>query len=197
MKWYTAVGVKMESTGGVFRVRTGLEVKHLLGAECYLWNTLLWTFVREYEIYERMQWLLNLSFPEEPEKSRVEPDEFTYAFRRLLQRELLIFCEEETKEAAAGKLLKSASVACVNDSFGERFLTFCECMVGGSRFYDSLQVFKKKPIEQTYRKLLKEIQGRGKAGFPLKETDGLLEAVIELHQHKLLFIQSVKEGLVA
>jgi len=197
MRWYTAVGVKIGSWDGTFLVRAGTEIKNLLGVESYIWNTLLWAFVGEGEVYERMLCLLRLSFPEEPEKRRIGLDEFEFAFRRLLQRGLLAFREEETAEEAARELIKSASVACVSSSFGERFLMFCEGFSGGSTFKDSFRVFKKNPLEQTYRQLLKEIQDSKETGFRLNGTENLLEAVIELHRNKLLFIQSVKEGLVA
>lgn len=198
MKWYTAVGVKMENPDGAFCVQVGTQVKDLLGVECYIWNSLLWSFVEEKEIYIRMIRLLRLAFPEEPDKVNVDVEEFSFCFRRLLMRGLIAFREGETIEETARELFRTASVACVGRTFGERFLLFCESVAGGSPFTDSMHVFKKNPLEHTHRQLLKRIQGEGKEGFPLEDTEKeLLEAVIELHQNKLLFIQSVKEGLLA
>ena len=88
MRWYTAVGVKMESAGGAFLVRVGEDTKNLLGVECYVWNTLLWTFAEETKIYGRMVRLLELSFPGQPEKTDIDQEEFSLCLRRLLARGL-------------------------------------------------------------------------------------------------------------
>lgn len=45
MRWYTAVGVKMEHLGGLFCVQVGTENKILSGMEIFIWNALLWSFV--------------------------------------------------------------------------------------------------------------------------------------------------------
>ena len=86
----------------------------------------------------------------------------------------------------------------VRRTFGERFLAFCESTAFGSPIKSALQVFKKNPLEASYKHLLKTIQDNGEMGLPLKEAEeGTLKAVIELYQNKLLFIQSVKEGALA
>ena len=54
MRWYTAVGVKMEHLGGLFCVQVGTENKILSGMEIFIWNALLWSFVEETQIYGRM-----------------------------------------------------------------------------------------------------------------------------------------------
>lgn len=41
MRWYTAVGVKMDQPGGSFCVQVGAEKKILSGMEIYIWNALL------------------------------------------------------------------------------------------------------------------------------------------------------------
>lgn len=198
MKWYTAVGVKTECPDDVFRIRTGKQEKDLLGVECYIWNTLLWSFVEEGQIYGRMTGLLNLAFPEDPVKAKVNPEEFRACFERLLIRELVISQEAQTPGKAARELFKTASVTCVRRTFGERFLAFCESAAFGNPIRSALQAFKKNPLEESHKHLLKTIQDNGEMGFPLKETEeGILKAVIELYQNKLLFIQSVKEGALA
>ena len=63
MRWYTAVGVKMDQPGGSFCVQVGAEKKILSGMEIYIWNALLWSFVEETQIYERMVQLLKAVFP--------------------------------------------------------------------------------------------------------------------------------------
>lgn len=198
MKWYTAVGVKMESAGGAFCVRVGKETKNLLGVECYVWNALLWSFVEEREVYVRMVRLLELSFPGQPAKTDIDREEFLLCFRRLLSRGLIAFRESEDRKEAAEELLKAAYVACVGRTWGERFLTFCEGVACGTSLKDSLQVFKKSPLEKTRGELLREIQGSGGTGFSLEGADQeLFGKIMELHQNRLLFIRSVKEGAVA
>lgn len=64
MRWYTAVGVKMEHPGGLFCVQVGTENKILSGMEIFIWNALLWSFVEETQIYGRMVQLLKAVFPE-------------------------------------------------------------------------------------------------------------------------------------
>jgi len=198
MKWYTAVGVKLESRDGAFLVRAGRDTKNLLGVECYVWNTLLWSFVQEAEIYDRMVWLLRLAFPGQPEKTDIDREEFLLCLRRLLTRGLVVCRENETMEGAAETFLKAANVACVGRTWGERFLSFCESAADGGTFRDSVRVFQKNPLEKAHRQLLKDIRSGGETGFSLERADeGLLGDIMELHQNRLLFIQSVKEGSLA
>ena len=93
--------MKLESRDGAFRVRAGRDTKNLLGVECYVWNTLLWSFTQEAEIYERMVWLLKLTFPGQPEKTDIDREEFQLCLRRLLTRGLVACREAETMEGAA------------------------------------------------------------------------------------------------
>lgn len=198
MKWYTAVGVKLESQDGTFLVRAGRDTKNLLGVECYVWNTLLWSFTQEAEIYERMVWLLRLAFPGQPEKTDIDREEFQLCLRRLLIRGLVACREAETMEGAAEIFLKTAKVACVGRTWGERFLLFCESAADGGTFRDSVRVFQKSPLEKAHRRLLKDIRSGGETGYSLERAEeGLLGNIMELHQNRLLFIQSVKEGSLA
>lgn len=198
MKWYTAVGVKIESADGAFRVRVGRDTKNLLGVECYVWNTLLWSFVEETEVYGRMVWLLKLAFPGQPEKTDIDREEFLLCLRRLLTRGLVACRENETMEGAAEAFLRAANVACVGRTWGERFLLFCKSAADGSTVRDSVRVFQKSPLEKEYRQLLRIIRGSGKKGFSIEGSEGeLLCTALKLYKGKLLFIQSVKEEFVA
>lgn len=196
MKWYTAVGVKIESPEGTFRVRVGTMVKDLLGMECYIWNTLLWAFVGEKQIYGRMLRLLSLTFPEGSVQAKADLEDFKNSFQRLLIRGLITFRESDTREEAVRAAFRESSVAGVDRNFGERFLSFCESVADGKTLRSSLQMFQKNPLEREHRELLKTIQKSGAEGFCLKEaTEEQLSAVIGLHGNKLLFIQSIKGEL--
>ncbi len=197
MKWYTAVGVKMEGSDGAFCVRAGSRQKDLLGAECYIWNALLWSFVEEEQIYKRMRYLLRLAFPEETAKTEIAPETFQSCFQRLQTRGLVTFRETDTPEEAARAVFQESTVTCVDRSFGERFLLFCEGVAEGNTLKNSLQVFRKHPLERSYRELLKTIRDSGADGFGLqKATKEQRNKVIELYRNKLLFIQSVKGELL-
>lgn len=131
-------------------------------------------------------------------RAKVNPEEFRACFERLLTRELVICQEAETPGEAARALFQTASVTCVRRSFGERFLSFCESVALGSSMKSALQAFKKNPLEESYKHLIKTIQDNGEMGFLLQEEgEGTLKAAIELYQNKLLFIRSVKEGVLA
>ncbi len=196
MKWYTAVGAKTESLDGTFCVRAGSSQKELLGAECYIWNALLWSFVEKEQIYERVCYLLRLAFPEERAKTEIAPETFQSSFQRLQTRGLVAFRETDTPEEAAKAVFCESAVACVDRSFGERFLLFCESVAEGETLKSSLNIFRKHPLERDYRELLKTIRDSGADGFGLqKATEEQRKEAIELYRNKLLFIQSVKGEL--
>ena len=197
MKWFTAVGAKMESQEGVFRVRAGTSVKDLLGVECYIWNTLLWSFVEEEKVYERMLRLLRLAFPTETVKTEIGLKAFQSSFQRLQTRGLVTFREADTWQEAEKAVFRESVVVCVDRSFGERFLLFCEGVAAGGSLSHSLRVFQKTPLEREHREILKTIQDSGIEGFCLQEAaEEQLNEVIELHRNKLLFVQSVKGELL-
>lgn len=134
MRWYTAVGVKMEHPGGLFCVQVGTENKILSGMEIFIWNALLWSFVEETQIYGRMVQLLKAVFPEKDLDGKTGKDEFNFCFRRLITRGLITFCECETEKEAAENMLQNAIVARVMRNSGERFLMFCESFACGTPF---------------------------------------------------------------
>lgn len=138
MRWYTAVGVKMEHPGGLFCVQVGTENKILSGMEIFIWNALLWSFVEETQIYGRMVQLLKAVFPEKDLDGKTGKDEFNFCFRRLITRGLITFCECETEKEAAENLLQNAIVARVMRNSGERFLMFCESFACGTPFWKAL-----------------------------------------------------------
>ncbi len=91
-------GGKMEHPGGLFCVQVGTENKILSGMEIFIWNSLLWSFVEETQIYGRMVQLLKAVFPEKDLDGKTGKDEFNFCFRRLITRGLIIFCECETEK---------------------------------------------------------------------------------------------------
>ena len=171
MRWYTAVGVKMEHLGGLFCVQVGTENKILSGMEIFIWNALLWSFVEETQIYGRMVQLLKAVFPEKDLDGKTGKDEFNFCFRRLITRGLIIFCECETEKEAAENLLQNAIVARVMRNSGERFLMFCESFACGTPFWKALRVFKKEPMEERYRQFLLKIEKCGEVRYYLETTE--------------------------
>lgn len=192
MRWYTAVGVKMEHLGGLFCVQVGTENKILSGMEIFIWNALLWSFVEETQIYGRMVQLLKAVFPEKDLDGKTGKDEFNFCFRRLITRGLIIFCECETEKEAAENLLQNAIVARVMRNSGERFLMFCESFACGTSFWKALRVFKKEPMEERYRQFLLKIEKCGEVRYYLETTEQpneILEMLSLLYQKKILFIR--------
>ena len=161
MRWYTAVGVKMDQPGGSFCVQVGAEKKILSGMEIYIWNALLWSFVEETQIYERMVQLLKAVFPGKNVDEKTGKDEFDFCFRRLSGRGLIAFRDCDTLKEAAEHLLKNAIVVRVMRNGGERFLMFCESFSCGTPFLKAIRVFRKEPLERTYQEFLLEIQHCG------------------------------------
>ena len=170
MRWYTAVGVKMEHPGGLFCVQVGTENKILSGMEIFIWNALLWSFVEETQIYGRMVQLLKAVFPEKDLDGKTGKDEFNFCFRRLITRGLITFCECETEKEAAENMLQNAIVARVMRNSGERFLMFCESFACGTPFWKALRVFKKEPMEERYRQFLLKIEKCGEVRYCLLYT---------------------------
>lgn len=192
MRWYTAVGVKMEHLGGLFCVQVGTENKILSGMEIFIWNALLWSFVEETQIYGRMVQLLKAVFPEKDLDGKTGKNEFNFCFRRLITRGLIIFCECETEKEAAENLLQNAIVARVMRNSGERFLMFCESFACGTPFWKALRVFKKEPMEERYRQFLLKIEKCGEVRYYLETTEQpneILEMLSLLYQKKILFIR--------
>lgn len=199
MRWYTAVGVKIQQPGEPFCVQVGMEKKLLSGMEIYIWNALLWSFVEETQIYERMVQLLKAAFPGKDLERKTEKEEFNFCFRRLAGRGLIAFRECKTQKEAAERMLENAMVERVKRSGGERFLMFCETLACGTPFFKAFRVFRKEPLEQAYRSFLLEIQKCGEVKHYLKSAEKpheLLEILHILHQKRILFIRSVKEDTI-
>lgn len=199
MRWYTAVGVKMDQPGGSFCVQVGAEKKILSGMEIYIWNALLWSFVEETQIYERMVQLLKAVFPGKNVDEKTGKDEFDFCFRRLSGRGLIAFRDCDTLKEAAEHLLKNAIVVRVMRNGGERFLMFCESFSCGTPFLKAIRVFRKEPLERTYQEFLLEIQQCGEVRQYLEKAeqpDEILEIIHLLYQKKILFIRSVKEEMI-
>ena len=193
MRWYTAVGVKMEHLGGLFCVQVGTENKILSGMEIFIWNALLWSFVEETQIYGRMVQLLKAVFPEKDLDGKTGKDEFNFCFRRLITRGLIIFCECETEKEAAENLLQNAIVARVMRNSGERFLMFCESFACGTSFWKALRVFKKEPMEERYRQFLLKIEKCGEVRYYLETTEQpneILEMLSLLYQRFPMYWQT-------
>lgn len=198
MRWYTAIGAKIEQPGGAFCVQVKTEKKILSGMEIYIWNTLIWSFVEETQIYERMRKLMKLAFPEKGEESMGE-DEFQFCFRRLVSRGLLVYREADTPREAAYQMFRNAAVIRVMRNGGERFLMFCESYACGTPFLKACKVFRKDALEKLYRKNLFEIQNCGEVRWYLDTAENpkeILNMFYLLYQKKLLFIHSVKEETI-
>lgn len=212
MKWYTAIGKKVNHYDGKFHVRNHrYEEKVLSGMEIFLWTSLLWSFTEESDIYDRMKKLLHLTFPEE-ERKEADIEEFRYCFRRLCIRGLVIACEGDTKKAAAAELIGKATVELTNACFHDRYINFLVSVVHGNGFCFSLRIFKKNPLEKQHKKLLERMKQQGEIGVYMEEMQieerragqnafwicerqkEFLDIVTELYRMKIIMIRTVKRG---
>ena len=212
MKWYTAVGIKVNHYDGKFHVRNHkYEEKVLCGMEIFLWTSLLWAFTEESGIYIRIKYLLDFTFPDGNRKE-VDVEEFKYCLRRLCMRGLITACEGDTKEEAAAELMRKATVELTNASFHDRYISFLTSLVHGNGFRFSLKAFKKKPLEKSHRKLLERLKEQGEIVLYLEEIQAegteygqnafgvcerqkeFLHIIMELYKKKIITIRTVERG---
>ena len=64
MKWYTAIGCKMEDDEGRLLVKIGGQEKVLTEMEAMLWAALTWSLCAENKIYSQMYRVLCITFGE-------------------------------------------------------------------------------------------------------------------------------------
>ena len=62
MKWYTAIGCKMEDDEGRLLVKIGGQEKVLTEMEAMLWAALTWSLCAENKIYSQMYRVLCITF---------------------------------------------------------------------------------------------------------------------------------------
>ena len=131
MKWYTAIGCKMEDDEGRLLVKIGGQEKVLTEMEAMLWAALTWSLCAENKIYSQMYRVLCITFGEAHATEWADEEDFLFCLRRLKKRGLVAECDGESKEEALWLLLSKSVVVPVTDSFSERLGAFADDLALG------------------------------------------------------------------
>ena len=83
MKWYTAIGCKMEDDEGRLLVKIGGQEKVLTEMEAMLWAALTWSLCAENKIYSRCTVSYVLHFGEAHATEWADEEDFLFCLRRL------------------------------------------------------------------------------------------------------------------
>lgn len=161
MKWYTAIGIKMNNGKKEFCVQVGEKEKVLSGMEIYIWTALLWAFCEQEAVYERMEKLLQITFGENEAKRKICQEEYAFCFRRLCIRGLIVCCESEKVEDAAICLMRSAVLKPSQISKREQVKNFCDSLKLGRGLRFSMKAFHKQNLKDNERELLEKIEKCG------------------------------------
>lgn len=215
MKWYTAVGVKKQNTGGRFCVVSNMEERILTEMEIQIWSALLWVFCEETEILERVTRILQIAFGTE-EKRKINEAEFHYCLCRLENRGLVIGCEGECAEEAVENLIRYVTMVRTRRSTAEKLYLFKDSLSMGKGVRFALRAFAKEPLSKEEEHLLYMLEQNGRIDIHLQnlakqavqaaalvgESAGtfaecvqrdFLADVIALYGRKQLLIESIRK----
>lgn len=154
MKWYTAIGCKMEDDEGRLLVKIDGQEKVLTEMEGMLWAALTWSLCAENRIYSQMYRVLCLTFGEEYATEWADEEDFLFCLRRLKKRGLVAECDGESKEEALWLLLSKSVVSPVTDSFSERLGAFADDLALGKGLKIALRAFKRPVFTYEERMVL-------------------------------------------
>lgn len=216
MKWYTAIGCKMEDDEGRLLVKIGGQEKVLTEMEAMLWAALTWSLCAENKIYSQMYRVLCITFGEAHATEWADEEDFLFCLRRLKKRGLVAECEGENKEEALQFLLSKSVVAPVVDSFSGRVREFAENLALGKGIKAAMRALKKPVFTYEELRVLQQISRNGyipdhlaslneQAGNVLLSAEEkkkvqdqvgveFMQILISLYQKKQFVISYIKEG---
>ena len=169
MKWYTAIGCKMEDDEGRLLVKIGGQEKVLTEIETMLWAALTWSVCAENRIYSQMYRVLCITFGEEKATDWADEEDFLFCLRRLKKRGLVAECDGASKEEALWFLLSKSVVSPARDSLFERLGTFADDLALGKGLKIALRAFKSPVLTYEERMVLQQIAGNGYVPYHLAE----------------------------
>ena len=169
MKWYTAIGCKMEDDEGRLLVKIDGQEKVLTEMEGMLWAALTWSLCAENRIYSQMYRVLSLTFGEEYATEWADEEDFLFCLRRLKKRGLVAECDGASKEEALWFLLSKSVVSPARDSFFERLGAFADDLALGKGLKIALRAFKSPVLTYEERMVLQQIAGNGYVPYHLAE----------------------------
>ena len=173
MKWYTAIGCKMEDDEGRLLVKIGGQEKVLTEMEAMLWAALTWSLCAENKIYSQMYRVLCIKFGEAHATEWADEEDFLFCLRRLKKRGLVAECDGESKEEALWLLLSKSVVVPVTDSFSERLGAFADDLALGKGLKIALRAFKRPVFTYEERMVLQQLAGGGYIPYHLQKSEGI------------------------
>ena len=169
MKWYTAIGCKMEDDEGRLLVKIGGQEKVLTEMEAMLWAALTWSLCAENKIYSQMYRVLCITFGEAHATEWADEEDFLFCLRRLKKRGLVAECDGTSKEEALWFLLSKSVVSPARDSLFERLGAFADDLALGKGLKIALRAFKSPVLTYEERMVLQQIAGNGYVPYHLAE----------------------------
>lgn len=194
MKWYTAIGCKMEDDEGRLLVKIGGQEKVLTEMEAMLWAALTWSLCAENKIYSQMYRVLCITFGEAHATEWADEEDFLFCLRRLKKRGLVAECDGESKEEALWLLLSKSVVSPVTDSFSERLGAFADDLALGKGLKIALRAFKRPVFTYEERMVLQQLAGGGYIPYHLAELTRQAGAVpLSVEERKIVQKQVLQE----
>ena len=194
MKWYTAIGCKMEDDEGRLLVKIDGQEKVLTEMEGMLWAALTWILCAENRIYSQMYRVLCLTFGEEYATEWADEEDFLFCLRRLKKRGLVAECDGESKEEALWLLLSKSVISPVTDSFSERLGAFADDLALGKGLKIALRAFKRPVFTYEERMVLQQLAGGGYIPYHLAELTRQAGAVpLSVEERKIVQKQVLQE----
>ena len=175
MKWYTAIGCKMEDDEGRLLVKIDGQEKVLTEMEGMLWAALTWSLCAENRIYSQMYRVLCLTFGEEYATEWADEEDFLFCLRRLKKRGLVAECDG-------------------TDSFSERLGAFADDLALGKGLKIALRAFKRPVFTYEERMVLQQLAGGGYIPYHLAELTRQAGAVpLSVEERKIVQKQVLQE----
>ena len=194
MKWYTAIGCKMEDDEGRLLVKIGGQEKVLTEMEAMLWAALTWSLCAENKIYSQMYRVLCITFGEAHATEWADEEDFLFCLRRLKKRGLVAECDGASKEEALWFLLSKSVVSPARNSLFERLGTFADDLALGKGQKIALRAFKSPVLTYEERMVLQQIAGNGYVPYHLAELTRQAGAVpLSVEERKIVQKQVLQE----
>ena len=193
MKWYTAIGCKMEDDEGRLLVKIGGQEKVLTEMEAMLWAALTWSLCAENKIYSQMYRVLCITFGEAHATEWADEEDFLFCLRRLKKRGLVAECDGESKEEALWLLLSKSVISPVTDSFSERLGAFADDLALGKGLKIALRAFKRPVFTYEERMVLQQLAGGGYIPYHLAELTRQAAVPLSVEERKIVQKQVLQE----
>ncbi|MFR6507941.1 MAG: hypothetical protein ACLUPF_00620 [Dorea sp.] len=169
MKWYTAIGCKMEDDEGRLLVKIGGRKRCSQRWKLCCGRPLPGASVRKIKFIPRCTVSYVLHLGKQHATEWADEEDFLFCLRRLKKRGLVAECDGESKEEALWLLLSKSVVVPVTDSFSERLGAFADDLALGKGLKIALRAFKRPVFTYEERMVLQQLAGGGYIPYHLAE----------------------------